>query len=64
MNDNKKKKDFDIEKIKQLSNIKNEIFRQYDLIMKLYNIYEKDIDNANGMLNETKNYLNQINKFK
>lgn len=64
MNDNKKKKDFDIEKIKQLSNIKNEIFRQYDLIMKLYNIYENDIDNANGMLNETKNYLNQINKFK
>ena len=32
--------------------------------MKLYNIYENDIDNANGMLNETKNYLNQINKFK
>jgi len=64
MNDNKKKKDFDIEKIKQLSNIKNEIFRQYDLIMKLYNIYEKDIDNANGMLNDTKNYLNEKKNFK
>ena len=64
MNDDKKKKDFDIEKIKQLSNIKNEIFRQYDLIMKLYNIYEKDIDNANGMLNDTKNYLNEKKNFK
>jgi hypothetical protein len=64
MNDNKKKNDFDIEKIKQLSNIKNEIFRQYDLIMKLYNIYEKDIDNANGMLNDTKNYLNEKKNFK
>jgi hypothetical protein len=64
MNDNKKKKDFDIEKIKELSYVKDEIFRKYDLIMKLYNIYENDIDNANGMLNETKNYLNQINKFK
>ena len=64
MNDNKKKKDFDIEKIKQLSYVKNEIFRQYDLIMKLYNIYEKDIDNANGMLNDTKNYLNEKKNFK
>ncbi len=64
MNDNKKKKDFDIEKIKELSYVKDEIFRKYDLIMKLYNIYENDIDNANGMLNETKNYLNQINIFK
>ena len=64
MNDNKKKKDFDIEKIKELSYVKDEIFRKYDLIMKLYNIYEKDIDNANGMLNDTKNYLNEKKNFK
>ena len=64
MNDNKKKKDFDIEKIKQLSYVKNEIFRKYDLIMKLYNIYDRDIDNVNGMLNDAKNYLNQKKNIK
>ena len=64
MNDNKKKKDFDIEKIKQLSYVKNEIFRKYDLIMKLYNIYDRDIDIVNGMLNDTKNYLNQKKNIK
>ncbi len=64
MNDNKKKKDFDIEKIKELSYVKDEIFRKYDLIMKLYNIYDRDIDNVNGMLNDTKNYLNQKENIK
>ena len=50
--DNEKKKELDIEKLKKLSDVKNEIFRKYDLIMKLYNIYDNDIDNGNGMLND------------
>ena len=60
--DNEKKKELDIEKLKKLSDVKNEIFRKYDLIMKLYNIYDNDIDNGNGMLNDIKNYMKSNKK--
>jgi hypothetical protein len=60
--DNEKKKELDIEKLKKLSDVKNEIFRKYDLIMKLYNIYDNDIENGNGMLNDIKNYMKSNKK--
>jgi hypothetical protein len=60
--DNEKKKEVDIEKLKKLSDVKNEIFRKYDLIMKLYNIYDNDIDKGNGMLNDIKNYMKSNKK--
>ena len=60
--DSDKKKELDIEKLKKLSDVKNEIFRKYDLIMKLYNIYDNDIDNGNGMLNDIKNYMKSNKK--
>ena len=60
--DNEKNKELEIEKLKKLSDVKNEIFRKYDLIMKLYNIYDNDIDNGNGMLNDIKNYMKSNKK--